>query len=203
MADANLADPSDAILPVYISKSPAIGNYVNPASPTGALANQGDSTSATTALAGMNTAESFQEGPATMVGTAGTNTKLQWLAGGVDLTFEAKCERVGNCPPPQASTNTDADGEQYATSDTYLQDTRSYGCVHGAGTNLSCNVSWPTAPSKNFNDTNGDHFLNPGFQVTTGPGVGTPVSDPTVTGFKDNTMDLPRLKFSAAFSCRT
>ena len=47
MADANLADPSDAILPVNISKSPAIGNYVNPASPTGALANQGDSTSAT------------------------------------------------------------------------------------------------------------------------------------------------------------
>ena len=88
----------------------------------------------------MNPAESFQEGPATMVGTAGTNTKLQWLAGGVDLTFEAKCERVGNCPPPQALTNTDADGEQYATSDTYLQDTRSYGCVHGAGTNLSCNV---------------------------------------------------------------
>ena len=53
---------------------------------------------------------------------------------------------------------------------------------------------------KEFNDTNGDHFLNPGFQVTTGPGVGTPVSDPTVTGFKDNTMDLPPAEvFSGVF----
>lgn len=46
---------------------------------------------------------------------------------------------------------------------------------------------------KEFNDTNGDHFLNPGFQVLPGPGVGTPPPgfNPAVNGFKDNTIDLP------------
>jgi hypothetical protein len=51
---------------------------------------------------------------------------------------------------------------------------------------------------KEFNDANGDHYLNPGFQVTAG--LGAPLSDPTVTGFKDNTVDLPPAEvFSGVF----
>jgi prepilin-type N-terminal cleavage/methylation domain-containing protein/prepilin-type processing-associated H-X9-DG protein len=200
IADANLADPSDAILPMDISKSPGTGTYNWPGVTPSQAANANDSASVTTAVAGQNTAESFQEGPATMVGTAGTNTKLQLLAGGVDLTSQAKCELLGTCPPPAASNNNSSDGEGSNTADIYLQDTRSYGCVHGAGANLSCNMLMADGSVKEFNDANGDHFLNPGFQVTTGPGAGTPVSDPTVTGFKDNTIDLPAAEvFSGVF----
>jgi prepilin-type N-terminal cleavage/methylation domain-containing protein/prepilin-type processing-associated H-X9-DG protein len=200
IADANLADPSDAILPMDISKSPSTGTYAWPGVTPSQAANAHDSASVTTALAGQNTAESFQEGPATMVGTAGTNTKLQLLAGGVDLTSQTKCEMLGTCPPPSAANNNSSDGEGSGTSDIYLEDTRSYGCVHGAGAILSCNMLMADGSVKEFQDTNGDHFLNPGFQVTTGPGAGTPVSDPSVTGFKDNTIDLPAAEcFSGVF----
>ena len=193
LADANLGDPSDAILPVDISKSPGTGSYNWPGVSPSQTANANDSASATTALAGQNTAESFQEGPATMVPTAGTNTPLQLLAGGVDLTSEALCERLGTCPPPSAPSNTNGDAGGF-----YLQDTRSYGCVHGAGGNLSCNMLMADGAVKEFNDANGDHYLNPGFQVTAG--LGAPLSDPTVTGFKDNTVDLPPAEvFSGVF----
>jgi prepilin-type processing-associated H-X9-DG protein len=188
MADASLGDPTDAILPVDISKSPGTGTYNWPGVAPSQTANVNDSTSAITALAGQNTAESFEDGPATMVPTAGQNTKIQLLAGNIDLTSQAKCEQLGTCPAPAAPTNTSGDSGGY-----YLQDTRSYGCVHGAGANLNCNMLMADGSVKEFNDTNGDHFLNPGFQVSPGPGVGTPPPgfDPTVNGFKDNTIDLP------------
>jgi prepilin-type processing-associated H-X9-DG protein len=204
LADASLSDPSNAILPVDISKSPSTGAYNWPGAAPNQAADANDTASATTALAGQNTAESFEEGPATMVGSAGTNTKLQLLAGGIDLTNQAKCERLGTCPAPFAVSNqcngSGGDGAGDDGVDIYLQDTRSYGCVHGAGTNLNCNMLMADGSVKEFSDTNGDHFLNPGFQVTTGPGAGTPVSDPTVTGFKDNTVDLPAAEvFSGVF----
>jgi prepilin-type N-terminal cleavage/methylation domain-containing protein/prepilin-type processing-associated H-X9-DG protein len=191
LADASLGDPTNAILPVDISKSPSMGTYNWPGVTPSQAANVNDTMSVTTALAGQNTAESFEDGPATMVPTAGQNTKIQLMAGGIDLTNQAKCEMLGTCPPPAALTNTSADGPDGNGPDIYLQDTRSYGCVHGSGANLSCNMLMADGSVKEFNDTNGDHFLNPGFQVTTGPGVGTPVSDPSVNGFKDNTIDLP------------
>ena len=178
MADASLSDPTDAILPVDIAKNPTIGGgYTDPA--TTLIADQNDTTTVVTALAGQNTAESFQDGPATEPG-AGTNAKIQLLctANCADLTAEAKCEQLGTCPPP--------DGTTY-----FLQDTRDFGCVHGAGKNLSCNILMADGSVTEFNDTNGDHYLNPGFAVTTGAGVGTPVADPTINGYSDNTIDLP------------
>jgi prepilin-type processing-associated H-X9-DG protein len=197
IGDANLADPSDAILPADISKSWSTGSYTWPGAAPSQAANANDPSSATTALAGQNTAESFQEGPATMVPAAGQNNKLQLLAGGVDLTNQAKCEQLGTCPAPAAPTNTSGDSGGY-----YLQDTRSYGCVHGGGAHLSCNMLMADGSVKEFTDTNDDHFLNPGFQVLPGPGVGTPPPgfDATVAGFKDNTIDLPAAEcFSGVF----
>ena len=93
-----------------------------------------------------------------------------------DLTSEAKCEQLGTCAPP--------DGANF-----FLQDTRDYGCVHGAGKNLSCNILMADGSVTEFNDTNGDHYLNPGFQVA-GTAGGT-VTDATVNGYSDNTIDLP------------
>jgi prepilin-type processing-associated H-X9-DG protein len=192
LADANLSDPTDSILPVDIAKNPTIGDsYADPAITGNPKADQNDMTSVTTAYAGNNTAESFQDGPATMsvAGGAATNVKIMLLcaSNGTNMIPQAKCEQLGSCPAP--------DGTSY-----FLQDTRDFGCVHGSGKNLSCNMLMADGSVVEFQDTNGDHYLNPGFQVTAGPGAGTPVTDPTVTGYLDNTIDLPAAQcFSGVF----
>jgi prepilin-type N-terminal cleavage/methylation domain-containing protein len=188
LADANLSDPTDAILPVDVAKSSTLGNYSDPAYPNQPLANQGDTTSVTTAQAGQNTAESFQDGPASQ---PGTGQKLQLLAmngtpSNPDLAGEAKCEQLGNCGTPYAGTG-DVNGYYY-----FLQDTRDYGCVHGAGKNLSCNMLMSDGSVVEFNDTNGDHYLNPGF-------AGDP-NNPATCGYSDTTIDLPAAQcFSGVF----
>ncbi len=191
LADGNLSDPTDSILPVDVAKNPTIGDSYNDPAITGTpKADQNDMTLVTTAVAGQNTAESFQDGPATTSDTkAGTNSKIMLLCAtnGTDLTAQAKCEQLGSCGPP--------DGSKY-----FLQDTRDFGCVHGSGKNLSCNMLMADGSVVEFQDTNGDHYLNPGFQVTAGPGAGTAVTDPTVTGYLDNTIDLPAAQcFSGVF----
>jgi prepilin-type processing-associated H-X9-DG protein len=187
LADASLSDPTDAILPVDVAKSPATGQYMDPV--TNAKADATDPTTVVTAQAGQNTAESFQDGPAS--GGVG-NAKIQLLSieNCTDLTLEAKCEKLGTCPPPDGSTY-------------FLQDTRDFGCVHGAGKALSCNILMADGSVTEFNDTNGDHYLNPGSTVTAVPpggGPGTPVADPTVNGYSDNTINLPAAQcFSGVF----
>jgi prepilin-type N-terminal cleavage/methylation domain-containing protein/prepilin-type processing-associated H-X9-DG protein len=200
LADANLSDPSDSILPCDVAKSPTIGTYTDPA--TNAAADASDTTTVTTAVAGSNTAESFQDGPGT--GTVGTNTKLVLMdmTNASNLIPEAKCEQLGLCPPPDSSGSESftPPGGTAVTGNFFLQDTRDFGCVHGSGANLSCNILMADGSVTEFQDTNGDHYLNPGFQVTTGSGVGTPVADPTICGFKDNTIDLPAAQcFSGVF----
>ena len=60
LADASLSDPSDAILPVDITKSPSLGTYTDPvltaAGATNATADASDPSTVITALAGQNTA---------------------------------------------------------------------------------------------------------------------------------------------------
>lgn len=95
--------------------------------------------------------EAFNDGPAYY--DTGTKTLNLALALGADLTVQVDCERNGTCTPP-----TD-------TSKTYLQDTRDWYAVHGGGQNASCNILMADGSVKEFSDTNGDKFLNPGFPV--------------------------------------
>ncbi len=191
LADASLSDPNDAILPVDVAKSPAIGTYTDPMltaeSAPITTAAQNDTTSVVTAQAGQNTAESFQDGPACQPScAAGSGTKLTLLATSncTDLTSEAKCEQLGNCGLPFGSSGS---GGQY-----FLQDTRDFGCVHGSGKNLSCNMLMADGSVVEFQDTNGDHYLNPGFYGNT--------TTPAITGYSDQTIDLPAAQcFSGVF----
>jgi prepilin-type N-terminal cleavage/methylation domain-containing protein/prepilin-type processing-associated H-X9-DG protein len=194
LADANLSDPADSILPCDIAKTPSV-TYTDPV--TGLAAAQNDTTSLTTAHAGENTAESFQDGPATSGEPAvapGTAAKITLLdvTNGTDMSSQAKCEQLGSCPPPGLTG-----GANY-----FLQDTRDFGCVHGSGVNLSSNILMADGSVVEFQDTNGDHYLNPGFQVTTGTGAGTPLNatDVATVGYRDNTIDLPAARcFSGVF----
>ena len=194
LADANLSDPTDAILPVDVAKSPTNAAYTitwtNGTTQNPADAN--DSSSVTTALAGQNTAESFQDGPGAFNSGDGTIDLLNCLT---DLTGQAKCEQLGSCPVPVQSSS--APGSGY-----YLQDTRDFGCVHGAGAHLSCNILMVDGSVVEFQDTNGDHYLNPGFPVAGGTGIGTPLTGSALTavGYADNTIDLPAAQcFSGVF----
>ncbi|GIW97822.1 MAG: prepilin-type N-terminal cleavage/methylation domain-containing protein [Pirellulaceae bacterium] len=55
----------------------------------------------------------------------------------------------------------------------YLQDTRDWYAVHGAGSKKSCNVVFADTSVRSFIDENGDSFINPGFVIPNGTSVGT------------------------------
>lgn len=66
----------------------------------------------------------------------------------------------------------------------WLQDTRDWFAVHGAGsTGKTCNILMADGSVKVFRDANNDGFLNPGFQPT---GTGFDAGD----GYLDGTVEL-------------
>jgi prepilin-type N-terminal cleavage/methylation domain-containing protein/prepilin-type processing-associated H-X9-DG protein len=81
----------------------------------------------------------------------------------------------------------------------YLQDTRDWYAVHGGLRNSSCNVLMADGSVKTFVDTNGDRFLNPGFDVPTG----LTAADYLEIGYTDSTIELsPGEIFSGMFLYR-
>ncbi len=67
----------------------------------------------------------------------------------------------------------------------FLQDQRDYMAVHSNGAKGACNIAFADGSVRTFTDTNGDRFLNPGFNVSSSVGsVGS-------TGYTNNTIELP------------
>lgn len=72
---------------------------------------------------------------------------------------------------------------------THLQDYRDFGPVHRG----NCNILFVDGSIRSFKDTNGDGYLNPGFDVSA-------VSDVHQSGYTDDTVELPpALIFSGVF----
>lgn len=117
-------------------------------------------------------AEAFNDGPAYYDSSSSTLNLINQAA---NLTTQADCEMSGNCPPPLDGTNT------------YLQDTRDWYASHGGGKNATCNILFADGSVKEFTDSNGDKFLNPGFPVPKG------LTDDqyAVIGYRDDTVELP------------
>jgi len=86
-----------------------------------------------------------------------------------------------NAPFAPAYSNTgpfNGAGGWWATWQTTLQDYRDFAPVHGVGPNKSCNVLFGDGSVRNFVDTNGDGFLNNGFDPNTGlPNAGFTTAD--------------------------
>ncbi len=78
----------------------------------------------------------------------------------------------------------------------YLQDTRDWYAVHGGLRNATCNILMCDGSIKTFTDVNGDRFLNPGFNVTSG----LTADEYLEIGYQDSTIELsPGEMFSGMF----
>jgi prepilin-type processing-associated H-X9-DG protein len=138
--------------------------------------------------AGMLLAEAFNDGPAYL--NTSTN-RLILLDKEVSMVDQINCERgeatTSNCLPPEsAAVRAAYDGG------TYLQDTRDFFTIH----NGSCNMLMGDGSVKNFDDSNGDGYLNPGFRV----GEATAVTDVSGVGYADSKVELqPGEVFSGIF----
>jgi prepilin-type N-terminal cleavage/methylation domain-containing protein/prepilin-type processing-associated H-X9-DG protein len=110
------------------------------------------------AVQGSLLTEAFNDGPAYW--DAGTNTLTLIASQGAILTDQINCEKPktgGNCAAPLGPNAS-------APNRTYLQDTRDWFAVHAG----SANILMADGSVREFTDTNGDKFFNPGFPVPTG-----------------------------------
>lgn len=131
----------------------------NPTDPWAIVAGNTQATqSKQIAVQGSLMTEAFNDGPAHW--DTGTSTLTLILTPGALLDDQIACEKPktgGNCAAPLGPLG--AAGQQ-----TYLQDTRDWFAVHAG----SANILMADGSVREFNDTNGDKFLNPGFPVPTG-----------------------------------
>lgn len=114
----------------------------------------GNTNSRTFIGAGSLLTEAFNDGPAYY--DSGSSS-LNLIPMGIDLSTQIQSENTGGAITPP----TDSSG-------TFLQDTRDWMALHGAGKNKTCNILFADGSVKDFKDLNGDGFLNPGFEIPAG-----------------------------------
>ena len=136
--------------------------------------------------AGVRLGESFNDGPSTWTGTG-----IATLGKGVALysnePSDAAAYTNDRLPGPQdpcPSNNTGTDAFGGDDGNLWLQDTRDWAAVHGAGKSATVNLLMADGSVKVARDLNGDGFLNPGFPVD--PSSASIES----TGYTDNTVEL-------------
>ena len=135
-------------------------------------------------VAGARLGESFNDGPAQWNGT-----KIALMGKGVVITpapgGSAACAYCDDVLPSPANPVNSANLATFAGADgvLWLQDTRDWFALHGAGRKLSCNILMADGSVKTIFDENGDGYLNPGFPID----PGTADSN---DGYLDNTVEL-------------
>ncbi|MEW4528272.1 DUF1559 domain-containing protein [Maioricimonas sp. JC845] len=135
---------------------------------------------------GARLAESFNDGPARWDDTA---DKISLMGKGVLIINAAGDDGSFLEDVLPSSENPAAEGAAGNTSHggvdgiLWLQDTRDWYAIHGAGRTLSCNILFADGSVKTFRDTNRDGFLNPGFPVEADVAG---IND----GYLDNTVEL-------------
>jgi prepilin-type processing-associated H-X9-DG protein len=171
LGDAAPGDPSEAVLAQSIIKDPALNTLAN-----------GDTETATYLEAGERLAESFNDGPAQYDDGA---VKIVLMPELTPVQAQMQCEASDQgCPP--AST----------TGGGWLQDTRDWYAVHGSGNQLVCNILFADGSVKEFVDSNGDRYLNPGFPIP----EGLAEAEYAGLGYTDSTIELhPKDIYSGIF----
>jgi len=148
LGDAAPGDIDEALLSLDIDVSQDIT-----IDPWGAV----HGTTDTLLQAGEMLTEAFNDGPAFF--DASSNTIDLDQAVGADLSAQIQGEQGdGNLASPTGP----------AGNGLYLQDTRDWYAIHGAGSKTAANILMADGSVQTFTDENGDKFLNPGFAVPEG-----------------------------------
>ncbi|HRX80498.1 MAG: DUF1559 domain-containing protein [Planctomycetaceae bacterium] len=148
LGDAAPGDIDEALLSLDIDVSQDIT-----IDPWGAV----HGTTDTLLQAGEMLTEAFNDGPAFFDASSNTIDLVQ--AVGADLSAQIQGEQGdGNLASPTGP----------AGNGLYLQDTRDWYAIHGAGSKTAANILMADGSVQTFTDENGDKFLNPGFAVPEG-----------------------------------
>lgn len=118
--------------------------------------------------------EAFNDGPAWWDASANA---VKLIDRGDSLQAQLQAERLA--PTWAAPTGAGGNG-------LFLQDTRDWYTWHGSGNKGSCNILFCDGSVRAFFDSNGDKFLNPGFQVPTG----LTETEYDGIGFRDDTVEI-------------
>ncbi|QDU98114.1 DUF1559 family PulG-like putative transporter [Lignipirellula cremea] len=163
LGDAGPGDVDEAILGLDISQTPSdfISTQTN------------NTTERVWLSGGEMLGEAFNDGPAYY---DVTNKAVKLAAKGAEISDLIDCEAQGTCIAPTNSNNM------------YLQDTRDWFAVHGGGRSSSVNILMADGSIKQFTDSNGDSFLNPGFPV---PATVTDPTELASIGYRDDKVELP------------
>ncbi len=139
--------------------------------------------------AGERLSEAFNDGPGSYETAA---FKIKLLGANVPVQGQMFCEAAetgaagvlyGNCPPAVDDAS-------------WLQDTRDWYALHGAGKIQSCNILMADASIKEFYDRTGDKYLNPGFPIP----LGLTDAQYAGIGYRDGTVELhPKDMFNGVF----
>jgi prepilin-type N-terminal cleavage/methylation domain-containing protein/prepilin-type processing-associated H-X9-DG protein len=146
LGDAAAGDVNEAVAGATFGFGAMLVNNPATADP---FAN-GDTEAKTFVAQGDLLCEAFNDGPA-FYDTSSKRVKL--ITNGAPLSPQITCEQTGKCPAPND------------TNGTFLQDTRDWQALHGGGKSGSANILMADGSVKEFSDTNGDSYLNPGFPV--------------------------------------
>lgn len=124
--------------------------------------------------------EAFNDGPAYFDGASATINLAK--AQGIRLDIQIDAEQ-GNAQAVTAPTGDSGT----SPNNLYLQDTRDWYSVHGAGSKTTANILMADGSVQKFTDQNGDKFLNPGFAVPNN----LTEDQYAATGYRDSTVELP------------
>ncbi|QDU36737.1 putative major pilin subunit [Maioricimonas rarisocia] len=110
----------------------------------------------------MNDGPAYWDDSADSIELMGLGTLIINAAGDDGAFIDDVLPTSENPAPQGAAGNTSHGGTDGLL---YLQDTRDWYAIHGAGRTLSANILFADGSVKTFRDTNRDGFLNPGFPV--------------------------------------
>lgn len=176
LSDAAPGDVDEALAPVDFAYD-ASGYFA-----------RGDNSSRTFARVGELTAESVSDGPSYY---HVSQRKIKRIGSyNSRLETQLECDLKGSCLPP-----TGGSGNRM-----YLQSTLSWMATHQGSGGLSINLLFADGSVREFTDTNGDLFLNPGF----------PIRDNLLPeeydrlGYRDDTVEMgPASCFNGVFLAPT
>jgi type II secretory pathway pseudopilin PulG len=139
LADASPGDVKEAVLQADVSESAGL-------------------------TAGVRLAESFNDGPS-LPNTTGTGIVPMKADGATVKLIETIPKKLPTPSDYVAADLGNLDDFAGLDDNLYLQDTRDWSALHGSGDKKYFNCLMADGSVKQFYDTNGDGYLNPGFSV--------------------------------------